>query len=106
MAQSNGRPPIEYSIGVTGNANAELLAITRDAKDDGRGEKVEEAYVAILARLRFGPVAFGEPLYRVQKMGMTIRCAVIMPLYVEYGVHDTRPVVVIRRVVALSNRDA
>lgn len=106
MAQSNGRHPSEYSIGVTGNANAELLAITRDAKDDSRGDRVEEAYVAILARLKFDPVTFGEPLYRVQKMSMTIRCAVIMPLYLEYGVHDTRPVVVIRRVVALSSRDA
>ena len=106
MAQSNGWHPTEYSVDVTGNANAELMAITRDAKDDGRGQEIEEAFLAILDKLKFGPVIFGEPLYRVQKMGMTIRCSVIMPLYSEYGVHETRPVVVIRRVVVLSSRDA
>jgi len=46
---------------------------------------------------------FGEPLYRIQSMRMTIRCAAVTPLYIEYGIHDVQPIVVIRRVVALSD---
>lgn len=103
MANTNGRHPREYSLGVTGKARAELLAITEAAKTKGTIQRVDSAFDAILKRLKVDPSTFGEPQYRIPKMSMTIRCAVITPLYIEYGVHDIQPIVVIRRVVALSD---
>lgn len=103
MAHSNGRHPREYSLGVTGKASAELLAITEDAKNKGIANRVDSAFDAILMRLRVDPSTFGEPQYRIPKMSMSIRCAAVAPLYIEYGIHDVQPIVVIRRVVALSD---
>ncbi len=52
----------------------------------------------ILSRLHRDPREFGEPMYHLRGMRMTVRKASIRPLYIEYGVHDEQPVVVIRRV--------
>lgn len=53
---------------------------------------------AIISRLRTEPRDFGEPMYRLRAMRMLVRNATVSPLYVEFGVHDDQPVVVIRRV--------
>jgi hypothetical protein len=59
---------------------------------------VFEAMQAILTRLRRDPQEFGEPMYRLRAMRMEVRNGALGSLYVEYGVHDEQPVVVIRRV--------
>ena len=102
MGAGNGKPQPRFSIGLIGHADSELQAIGKDAAIAGVGAVVEATYQAILARLRRDPVEFGEPLFHIAKMRMAIRCAVIAPLYVEYGIHDEKPVVVIRRILYLS----
>lgn len=45
-------------------------------------------------------------MYHLRKMRMEVRKSAIRPLYIEYGVHDQRPVVVIRHIAALADHDA
>lgn len=101
MAHANGRHPRDYSVGLTGKASEEILTITEDAKTKGTAHRVDSAFEALLKRLKVDPSIFGEPQYRIPKMSMSIRCAAVAPLYIEYGVHDVQPIVVIRRVVAI-----
>ena len=63
-----------------------------------QGNEVKRAMKAIVSRLRTDPVSFGEPLYRMAKLEMMVRCAAISPLFVEYGIHDSERVIVIRKV--------
>ncbi len=103
MGSSNGHPAPKYSVSLTGRANAELVQIGQDATSFKLGKRIRNAYRRILARLESDAAEFGEPLYHIQSMRMTIRCAMITPLYIVYGIHDIQPIVVIRRVVALSD---
>lgn len=59
-----------------------------------------------MIRLNRDPSEFGEPMYHLDGMQMEVRKAAIEPLYIEYGVHDEWPVVIIRRVQWLSDPDA
>jgi hypothetical protein len=45
----------------------------------------------------------GEPMYHLRGMRMEVRHVAVDPLYVEYGVRDDQPLVVIRRVRWLGN---
>ena len=95
---SNGFNPLHYRLGMTGPAKDEYRRIGVEAVDAGLGTNVKQAMRAIVARLRTDPAGFGEPLYRMTKLKMMIRCAAISPLFVEYGVPDTEPVIIIRKV--------
>lgn len=102
MGQSNGKQHSHYSLGSAGIATAQLEEILAAATAAGTQDAEIAAMTEIMAILRSEPKHFGEPLYHLRSMGMTIRCAVILPLYVEYGVHEEQPVVVIRRVLYLT----
>jgi len=103
MGSSNGHPTSKYSVSLTGPANAKLVRIGEAATSLGIGKLIRKVYRRVLLRLKSDAADFGEPLYRIQSMRMTIRCAAVTPLYIEYGIHDVQPIVVIRRVVALSD---
>ena len=94
----NGFHPPSYRLGITGPAKDEYRQIGMEAAHLGLGQAVEQAMNGVVARLRRDPTSFGEPLYRMRKLKMVVRCAAIAPLFIEYGVHDDEPVVVIRKV--------
>lgn len=101
MTTPNGTPP--YRTEFTGPAEADYLSIFQAASSAGVGRDILLAMRDILARLRLDPNVFGEPMYHLRAMKMAVRKAAIAPVYVEYGVHDDKPVVVIRRVRWLGN---
>ncbi len=103
MGSSNGKPNPHYSLGALGSATTQLEEVLKRAAMAGAQDAVTSAFADIMARLRIDPNRFGEPLYHHRKSKMTIRCGIVAPLYIEYGVHDEQPVVVIRRVVALAD---
>jgi hypothetical protein len=101
MTESNGHPP-RFSVELTGLARAQLRAIGRHAKYTGTAGEVAEAFGRILHRLSRDPRGFGEPMYRLKVMRMDVFNGTVRPLYIEYGVHDEEPVVVIRYVARMS----
>jgi hypothetical protein len=97
-ASESHRPAI---VELTGLARAQLRAVSRYATYAVAGEAVAEAARELFARLRSDPREFGAVMYRVRKLRMEVRHAVVPPLYVEYGIRDQRPHVIIRHVARL-----
>jgi hypothetical protein len=87
---------------MTGLARAQIRAISRRAIYVEAGEAVAIAFRELLVRLQSECRELGEPMYYLRKMRMEVRNATVPPLYIEYGVHDLRPLVVIRHVASLS----
>jgi hypothetical protein len=90
---------------MTGPAEGEYLDIVERATEAGVEEPITDALAVIRTRLRLEPREFGEPMYHLSGMRMEVRNASVRPLYIEYGVHDEQPVVVIRRVRWLDDPD-
>ena len=101
MATSNGKPQPRYTLGMTGIARSQLKSIVAAAGQPDPAKAVAAALRVIRDRLESDPGEFGEPLYHVAGLKMSIRCAAVAPLYLEYGLHDEKPVVVIRRYMAM-----
>lgn len=105
MSTGNGSAD-RHTVELLGDVRDELVRIARRAAERGTGRDVTRAFAAIVARLRSNPRAFGEPLYDLRHIRMQIWRGLVPPLYVEYGVHEVRPLVVIRRVVWLTDGGA
>jgi hypothetical protein len=75
-----------------------LKQLQRRASQEGRGKSFLLALRKIVVRLRSDPNEFGEGLYRLAALRMQIRCAVIRPLVVHFGVCEDRPLVFIKTV--------
>jgi hypothetical protein len=103
MSGANGHHR-RYTVEMLGRARDEYLDILRRADAVDRGSDVSDAYRNVLSRLASDPRGFGEPLYDLRKMRMQVLRGTVPPLYVEYGVHDDTPLVVIRRIVWLADR--
>ena len=54
-------------------------------------------------RLQRTPREFGDPLYRLRNKKMMVYRAVHPPLYLEYGIHDDRPISIVRHVAELAD---
>ena len=89
--------PEKWSLGVTGTADAEFTDIRGRAIAAGRIHAIRAAVLGIRKALLSTPREFGEPLRHFRAMRMTVRSAAMLPLYIEFGVHDDQPMVVIRR---------
>jgi hypothetical protein len=97
VSGANGTPP-GFSVGVPGVIRDQLRDVAERAAEVGMGGRVNAAFGAIISRPQRDPREFGEALYDLRGMRMQVRAGAIDPLYIEYGVHDEQPVVVIRRV--------
>ena len=54
------------------------------------------AYRQIVEQLRTDPLTFGEPLYHLPVLKLQVRQAIILPLVVDFAVHEELPLVFIR----------
>lgn len=61
----------------------------------------DEAVKIIHSRLETDPRDFGEPLFQVKHLQMEVRNGAIAPIGIEFGVHWTKPFVILRRVVEM-----
>lgn len=100
MADANGEGPI-YQVDFTDAAIAQARQVAQRAIYLNRGWDVAGALRHIIRTLKAAPREFGDPMYRLRKMKMRVYSATHPPLYIQYGVHDERPVVIVRRVVGL-----
>jgi hypothetical protein len=56
-------------------------------------------------RLKRDPDDFGEPLYRLPALRLQVRHAVSGPLLIYFAVHEDRPLVFIKQVLLLPEKD-
>src|SRR4029077_7162715 len=96
----NGEQPFQAGF-------SEAIALTirhlqRQASREGRGKDFLGAFRKAVDRLQSSPRGFGEPLYRLPALRMQVRCAVLGPLSIDFGVCEDRPLVFIMAVKLLS----
>ena len=89
-------PTPGFKVGISGAIREKLARLGRHAAIDDRGEKFLTAVRAILARLHSDPVTYGEELFELRAMQLTIKIAVRYPLAVEFGVYPDRRQVIVR----------
>ena len=68
---------------------------------DGCGEQFMSAFATIQERLKRDPWEFGESLFILSPVNVTIFVGMMRPIAVEYGIAIDRRVVFIRRLIYL-----
>ncbi len=93
--QGNGQS-VPYDVRMSAQTRTVLQGLHRQAIEAGTGQRFLAAFRQIVERLRQDPLAFGEALYRLPALQLQVRQAVVLPLVVDYAVHEDRPLVFIR----------
>ena len=91
-----------YDVHFSGAMADRLRQIQRQASLEGRGEAVLAAFRQIVQRLERDPLDFGEPLYRLPALRLRVRQGAFRPLFVDFAVHEDRPLVFIKGIKLLS----
>jgi len=94
-----------FRVTFTGLAREQFLAAVSDARDEERADALMQSMGILLQKLADDARDCGEPMYQVRSMRMMIRRAALVPIYIVYGVHQSRPEVVINRVIGMSEPD-
>jgi hypothetical protein len=102
MSSQGDGQPVLYQVRISEHDRNILKERHREAALAGRGEEFLAALRQIIQRLRKDPLTFGEPIYRLPAIQLLVRQAVVLPLVVDYGVHEERPLVFIRGFKVLS----
>lgn len=100
-SQGNGQPP-RYAVRMSQHHRTLLQQRHQEAIQTGKGNAFLSAFRQIVARLHQDPLNFGEPLYRLPTLQLLVRQAVVLPLVVDYAVHEDQPLVFIRGFKVLS----
>jgi hypothetical protein len=93
--QGNGQPG-RYDVRLSEHQKSIVRQLHRDAVLAGNGKQFLISLRQILERLRKDSLVFGDPVYRLPALKLLICHAVILPVFVAYGVHEERPLVFIR----------
>ena len=89
-SQGNGQSPV-YDVRQSEQNKKELLRLHSEFAQRGEGKIFVTPVRQVFTRLRADPVNFGEPLFRLPALKLTVYHVVVARLVVEYGVHDERP---------------
>lgn len=95
-------PSSIYEVVVSPKDQALLKQRHLEAIQAGKGERFLAALQSIYERLRVAPLEFGEPLYYLPILRLFVRQGIVLPLVVDYAVHQERPIVFIRGFKVLS----
>ncbi len=98
-ASANGGE--RYEVDCSGEIDRAIERLFARALVMSRGKEVLEAFEQVIRRLRHDPLHFGEPIYHLPALRMEIRTAVVLPLSVDFAVHEDRPLVWIKGVKLL-----
>jgi hypothetical protein len=101
MTTGNGTP-IQYSISMSQVHRQQLLQLNLQEHVLGFGQRFVDAYREVLRRLKRDPQVFGEALYRLPMAKLDIRHAIVDRLVVDFGVHEEKKIVFVRRFQSLS----
>jgi hypothetical protein len=98
-ANGENRP---YDVRMSGQTGSALKQLHQEAIEVGVGQSFLAALRQIIAGLQNDPPAFGEPLYRLPALHLLVRQGSLLPLVVNYAVHEERRLVFIRGFKSLS----
>ncbi|HZU34476.1 MAG TPA: hypothetical protein VFA18_01135 [Gemmataceae bacterium] len=94
MSEPNGPPEFKVVLAQYLKERADQL---HDAAEEyGLGNRFIEALKVIDDALRREPRAFGDPVFRLPALRLTVFIRAVFPLAVDYGVHDKLPLVIVR----------
>jgi hypothetical protein len=96
---SNGRR--RYRIDLSGAVRDQLISCQQQATIEGPGAEFIVAMRQILNRLQISPANFGEAIFRLHSLRMTVRSAVVRPIFVDFGVWEDGSFVFIRSIKLL-----
>ena len=91
-------PPSDpgFQVSISG-ATRELLVRLRDqATRAAQRDEFLRALRTISERLRTDPVAFGEELFDLRALHLTVKVGIVLPVVVEFGVYVERRMVFVR----------
>jgi hypothetical protein len=94
-----------YQVHCSGVIAATLRRLQRRASRSWGSQAVASAFARVIQRLEIDPNSIGEPLYRLAGLRMLVRTCVVRPLVVDFGVCEDRPLVFIKGVKLLPERE-
>lgn len=94
MSEPNGPPEFKVVLAHYLKERANQLHDT--AAEQGLGTHFIGALKVINEALRRDPKHFGDPVFRLSALRLTVFIRAVFPLAVDYGVHDTLPLVIVR----------
>jgi hypothetical protein len=96
MSSPGNGQAVPYDVRMSAQSKEALKRFHRRAIELDIGHALLDALRGIVERLRTDPLTFGEPMYRLPSIRMGVRHGAIFPLYVDYAVHEEKPLVFIR----------
>jgi hypothetical protein len=96
--KSMGEP---YEVHFSAHIARQVRDLHAWALRNALGDIVVTTFEAAMARLQSNPTDFGEPLYRLPALRMQLRCAVVPPLIIHFGVCEDRATVYVKGVESL-----
>lgn len=94
-----------YQVHASGVVLEMIQQIQRRTDRESRGAQVLASLNHIYQRLEHDPLKLGEPLYRLSALRLQIRTWIVLPLVVDFAVHEDRPLVLVQGAKLLSKRD-
>lgn len=94
-SQGNGQP-VRHEVTMSAATRAVFDQLHAQAIGEGIGPQFAAAFRKVVDRLRNDPLNFGEPQYRLPALRLLVCQGVIVPLVVDFAVHEDRPLVFIR----------
>jgi hypothetical protein len=89
-------PDPGFEVSISGATRELLVRLHGEAAADGRWAEFLTALRTISTRLRTDPVTFGEELFDLRGLRLTVKVAAVLPLVVEFGVYAERRLVFVR----------
>jgi len=96
--------PASYRVTATGLARAQLLALASSSLYNSGQKEMTRAMRQVVQRLAHTPRSVGDPLYTLRAAKLVVRSVSHASLYIQYGVHETEPLVIIRFVASFRGR--
>lgn len=86
-----------YQVVYLHQALEQFRRLHEEARKKGWGLQVLLAGQEVHEALRSDPVGFGDPIFHFRELHLQILTRCRSPIFLEYGVHETQPVVFVRR---------
>jgi hypothetical protein len=85
-----------YQVSISGAVRELLIRLTDTATASGLRDEFLAALRLISERLRTDPVSFGEEVFDLSGLRLTVKVGVVLPIAVEFAVYPDRRLVFVR----------